>query len=89
MDSRINDFFYSQLQTGDREDFNRTHVTLENDVDNIKDAILVIQHAELTDRNYYNCTARNIATGFKGFEEATDGTYVRVKGMHRTVFECL
>lgn len=67
------------LETGNKDDFNRTHVTLKNE-DDVEDAILIIEHAELTDRNYYNCTARNLATGFKGFEEDTDGTYVRVKG---------
>lgn len=67
------------MEIGDKDDFNRTRVLLKNE-DNVEDAILIIEHAELTDRNYYNCTARNLATGYKGFEEATDGSYVRVKG---------
>lgn len=69
---------------GEDDNFNRTHVTLKDDADNVKDAILVIEHAELTDRNWYNCTARNKATGLtlKGEElkEDVEGTYVRVKG---------
>jgi len=70
---------------GDDENFNRTHVTLKDDSDNVKDAILIIEHAELTDRNWYNCTARNDATGFEykpghKYEEDQDGSYVRVKG---------
>lgn len=65
---------------GDNE-VNLTRVILEKDADNIKDAILVIEHVELSDRNFYNCTARNDATGHSAhYVEATDGSYVRVKG---------
>lgn len=80
----LNDFYHN-LNKGDDVNFNRTHVTLKDDSDNVKDAILVIEHTELTDRNWYNCTARNKATGFEykpgfRFEEDKDGAYVRVKG---------
>lgn len=78
-------FFFFLLKTGSDPNFNRTHVTLKNDNDNVQDAILVIEHTELTDRNWYNCTARNRATGFEfkpghKYEEDKEGTYVRVKG---------
>lgn len=67
-------------RTGDNQEINRTHITLERDADNIEDAILVIAHVQLTDRNFYNCTARNLATEHGRYEEETEGTYVRVKG---------
>lgn len=51
------------------------------DHDKQKDAILLIEHAELSDRNYYNCTAKNKATGFtKEYEAIPEQTYIRVKG---------
>ncbi|XP_055297725.1 basigin isoform X2 [Sitodiplosis mosellana] len=70
---------------GNDANFNRSHVTLKDDEDNVKDAILIIKHAVLEDRNWYNCTARNQATGFQykpghQYTEDKEGTYVRVKG---------
>lgn len=58
-----------------------THITLE-DEDQVKDAVLVIEHTiRDEDRGFYNCTARNKATGFKAtYKEAEESTYVRVKG---------
>lgn len=59
-----------------------THITLENDSDDVKDAILTIEHANKEeDRGFYNCTARNKATGFRAsYKEAEESTFVRVKG---------
>lgn len=71
---------------GGDEDFNRTHVTLERDAENIEDAILTIEHVELTDRNTYKCIASNEATDFNdNYKPAEDEAYVRVKGRDRTV----
>lgn len=55
---------------------------MKPDADNIEDAILVIEHAELSDRNVYNCSAENLATKYNStrFPIAEDGAYVRVKG---------
>lgn len=74
--------------TGGTDDFNRSHVILKPDEDDIEDAILIIEHAELTDRESYNCTATNPATDFNStvFKPATDGAYVRVKGMSTRSF---
>lgn len=58
-----------------------SHVTFEKDADGVEDAILIIEHVELSDRNFYNCTAQNKATEYgHGYEKAEEGTYVRVKG---------
>lgn len=46
----------------------------------MKDAILIIENTVLSDRNMYNCTATNQATGHKRYEAAEAGAYVRVKG---------
>lgn len=70
-----------EFLTGDTDEFNKSHVTLKKDSDNVEDAILVIEHAVLSDRNFYNCTARNKATELGNFKQAEDGSYVRVKGM--------
>lgn len=70
-----------QFSTGDTDEFNKSHITLKKDSDNVEDAILVIEHAVLEDRNFYNCTARNKATELGKYEQAEDGSYVRVKGM--------
>lgn len=83
--------FYWNGKIGGRDDFNRTHVTFKDDEDKVQDAILIIEHAELTDRNTYNCTATNRASGKeiknaqgvvigKYEESAQDGSFVRVKG---------
>lgn len=78
-------FFRLKMKTGNDPNFNRSHVTLKDDEDNVKDAILIIEHAVLEDRNWYNCTARNQATGFEykpghKYQEDKEGTFVRVKG---------
>lgn len=74
------------LCAGDKEEINRTRINLQNDADNVKDAILIIDHAELGDRKHYNCTVTNEATGFehkKGkYVPETAGTFVRVKGKY-------
>lgn len=57
-----------------------SRITLKDDEDHVKDAILIIEHAELTDRTWYNCTAKNEATEFGGYDEDKEATYVRVKG---------
>lgn len=65
---------------GNNETLDRTRVTLKEDSDHVKDAILVIEHTVLEDRNMYNCTATNQATGHQKYEAAEQGSYVRVKG---------
>jgi len=65
---------------GNNTSLNRSHITLKDDENNIKDAILIIEHAELTDRTWYNCTARNEATEFYKNKQSKEGVYVRVKG---------
>lgn len=65
---------------GNNTNLNLSHITLKDDDDHVKDAILVIEHAELTDRTWYNCTAKNEATEYGNFEEDKEATYVRVKG---------
>lgn len=69
-----------QFSIGDTDEFNKSHVTLSKDSDNVEDAILTIEQAQLSDRNFYNCTARNKATELGKFEQAEDGAYVRVEG---------
>lgn len=69
------------IQLGNNETLDLTRVTLKEDSDHIKDAILVIEHATLADRNMYNCTATNKATGHLDYEAAEQGSYVRVKGI--------
>lgn len=75
------------LIAGGTDAFNRSHVILKPDEDNIEDAILVIEHAVLEDRESYNCTATNPATNFNStiYPPATDSSYVRVKGMLLTI----
>lgn len=63
---------------------NGTRVQLSSK-DNVEDALLTIEKAELSDRNFYNCTVTNEATGFVDsnghkYTMAEDATYVRVKG---------
>jgi len=65
---------------GNNETLDLTRVTLKEDSDHIKDAILVIEHTNLLDRNMYNCTATNQATGHLDYDAAEQGSYVRVKG---------
>lgn len=65
---------------GNNETLDRTRVILKEDSDHVKDAILIIEHTVLSDRNMYNCTAINQATGHKRYEAAEQGAYVRVKG---------
>lgn len=68
---------------GDNQEVNRTRIILEKDADGVEDAILIIEHVQMSDRNMYNCTARNQATEYgHDYEPAMEGTYVRVKGMH-------
>lgn len=57
-------------------------ITLKEDENNIKNAILIIENAVLEDRSFYNCTAVNLATkyGNGNYEPALEFTYVRVKG---------
>jgi len=66
---------------GDNETLNRSRILLREDEDHVKDAILVIEHAELSDRNSYNCSATNLATiyGNGTYPPAEEGAYVRVK----------
>lgn len=72
--------FQINLVTGNASELDLTRVKLL-DHEKHKDAILVIEKAELTDRNYYNCTATNRATDFtKGYEAIPEQTYIRVKG---------
>lgn len=72
--------FQINVVTGNSSELDSSRVKLF-DYEKHKDAILVIEHAELSDRNYYNCTTRNEATGFtKGYEAIPEQTYVRVKG---------
>ncbi|XP_031628140.1 basigin [Contarinia nasturtii] len=70
-------------------ELNLTHVTFKEDEENVKNAILIIEHAELEDRNNYTCTARNKAVGIKLKDaqgvtkiltEESEHTFVRVKG---------
>lgn len=74
--------------SGNSTEFNRTHVTLSPDND-IKDAVLTIKNAELTDRNFYNCSATNLATQYSNgtFAVPEAGTFVRVKGISHGVIE--
>jgi preprotein translocase subunit SecG len=65
---------------GNNESFDRTRVKLKKDADNVEDAILIIENTVLSDRNMYNCTATNQATGLKHYVPAEQGAYVRVKG---------
>lgn len=66
--------------TGNNETLDRSRVTLKDDSDNVKDAILIIENTVLADRNVYNCSATNAATGYKDYQAAEQGAYVRVKG---------
>ncbi|XP_055684115.1 neuroplastin-like isoform X2 [Lutzomyia longipalpis] len=50
------------------------------DEKNVKDAILVIESARLTDRGNYSCEANNLATEHRITKPAVAVTYVRVKG---------
>uniref|UniRef100_A0A1L8DA04 Putative basigin n=1 Tax=Nyssomyia neivai TaxID=330878 RepID=A0A1L8DA04_9DIPT len=50
------------------------------DEKNVKDAILVIESARLTDRGNYSCEANNIATQHRITKPAVAVTFVRVKG---------
>lgn len=65
---------------GNNTHINQSRITFKDDEEEVKNAILIIEHAELTDRTWYNCTVKNEATEFGGFEEDTEFTYVRVKG---------
>lgn len=65
---------------GGNDTLDSTRVTLKEDSDHVKDAILIIEHSNLGDRNWYNCTATNQATGQLKYEAAASGSYVRVKG---------
>lgn len=71
-----------RYQLGGKEIFNRSHVVLSDDANHVKDAFLTIEHANITDSNVYNCTARNEATGFKNYVEAKTGTNVTVKSKY-------
>lgn len=63
---------------GGKEDFNRSHVVLSDDVNHVKNAVLTIEHVNTTDSNVYDCTARNEATGSKNYVVAKTGTNVTV-----------
>jgi len=67
---------------GNNSTLNKTHVQLQDDEDNVKDAILIIEHAELSDRNTYSCTAHNNVTELGGdkYRPPTKQINVRVKG---------
>lgn len=71
--------FQIHFVTGNSTELNSTRVKLL-DFEKQKDAILIIEHAELSDRNYYNCTAKNQASDLAQFEAVPQQTYVRVKG---------
>lgn len=60
------------MNTDGSGDFDRIRVDLRKDSKNTKDAILVIENATASDQNYYECTARNMATGL-------NVNYMRVK----------
>lgn len=87
MNCHVSNSFWFDLVAGGTDAFNRSHVTLKPDEDNIEDAILVIEHAVLEDRESYNCTATNPATNFNStiYPPATDSSYVRVKGILSTM----
>lgn len=65
--------------TGNNTNLDRGRITLKDDDEHVKDAILVIDHFELTDQTWYNCTAKNEATEFGRYEEGRKTTYVQVK----------
>ncbi|XP_055314535.1 hemicentin-1-like [Sitodiplosis mosellana] len=49
---------------GGSENLNQSRVQLEKDMNNVTNAILVIENATASDQNTYECSARNKATGF-------------------------
>lgn len=72
---------YIYLIAGDNQEVNRSNIILAKDADGVEDAILIIEHVSMADRNFYNCTVRNRATEYgHGYEAGEEGTYVRVKG---------
>lgn len=71
---------------GGKEDFNRSHVVLSDDVNHVKNAVLTIEHVNITDSNVYNCTARNEATDFKNYVEAKMGTTVTVTSKYSNTY---
>lgn len=46
----------------------------------VENAILTIENVSLDDRGEYKCIARNAATKYAAFAEASDTSMVRVKG---------
>jgi len=69
-------------KVGNSTQFNKTHVLFSPDSNNIENAILTIPHAEINDRNVYNCSATNLATQLSNgtYTSPEAGTFVRVRG---------
>lgn len=75
-----------QFSIGVTGEFNKSHVALSKDSDKVEDAILTIEHAQLSDRNLYHCSAKNKATESGKFKQAEDGAYIRVEGKFNIEF---
>lgn len=65
--------------TGGKEHFNLTHVTLKSDENNVPNAKLIIEKVKTTDQNQYDCIARNEVNDSGGVEESVQRTFVHVK----------
>lgn len=53
---------------------------LRADDNKIQNAIITIENVSLNDRGEYKCIGRNDATDYANGEEASDVSFVRVKG---------
>lgn len=53
---------------------------LKADENKVENAILIVENASLDDRGEYKCIGRNAANEFARYAEASDVSYVRVKG---------
>lgn len=53
---------------------------LKPDDHNVKNAILSVENISLDDRGEFKCIGRNDANEYAGYAEASDVSFVRVKG---------
>lgn len=70
---------------GDGQPINTTRVSFEKDSNNVENAVLVIKNVDYDDARFYNCTAKNNATGFNQnkfhqFRDVKFGTNLEVRG---------
>ncbi|KAI8125053.1 Basigin [Lucilia cuprina] len=56
------------------------HYSLKADENHVENAILIIENVSMDDRGEYKCIGRNAATDYLKIAEASDASYVRVKG---------